>query len=149
MNALEIIESFKGSISYADECKTVDLTHIYKDFHVMRHEEYWFVPMQFSRMTLLIDAPMHLQLLKVYLQDTLNIDYEPKLCVIWGGTLGEPEIEQILRSPAMQGITPFWTCYKTQFAYWQWVQKVGDGIDWQRTIESTLAQDPKIIMEWD
>ena len=149
MDSLEIIAEFKNSISWADDCETFDLTHIYKDFHVMRHEDFWFIPLEYSPSALSIDCPMLARCLAVHLKEQLQIDYEPSICVIWGGDIDIAAIERISNVFMGTGVTPFWSGAKANLSFARWLARISDGVDWARTFQSFDPENPQLIMEWD
>jgi hypothetical protein len=150
MKSLEIINSYKEQISWANECETIDLCHIWKDFYVMRHGNFWYVPYKWDAKKYWLDIQMFFQVTKVYALDYSDqAEKHIKLSVIFGGEMSIFEIEKVYPFLLENNISPFWEDVKSNLCFANFLSRISDGVDWQRTFIEFNADDPRILMEWD
>jgi hypothetical protein len=149
MKSTEIIQSFQAQISWADECEIIDLSYLCKDFQVMRHGDFYFIPLMWHKEVLLIDYHLFLRITQAYVKDFICPANKPSFCIIWGGEISQAGIEQITNETQGTGITPFWENAKTSLNFSTWLFRISEGVDWNRTFIEWDPESPKILMEWD
>jgi hypothetical protein len=149
MNSLEIIQKFQQQISWTSMCETIDLFKLMPDFYVMRHENTWFVPIDWNSDTWKKDIWFYGELTRVYIQDYLEKKNQ-SMCIIWGGEVPARSVEEICEVLLKIDIAPCWIDPESMLNYTDWVYRISDGVDWQRTFEAfSDSSKPKVIMEWD
>jgi hypothetical protein len=130
-------------------CEAIDLFKLIPDFYVMRHEDTWFVPIDWNPDTWKKDIWFYGELTRIYIQDYLEKKNQ-SMCIIWGGEIPAHRVEEICEVLLKIGITPFWVNPSSMISYTRWVCRIADGVDWGRTFEAfSESSEPKVVMEWD